>query len=125
MVAIVIISIIGVLLSVYAYYVERKNKDKDYRAICDVSDKISCSKALTSSYGKLIGVSNSLIGILFYIFIIVLNYTYFNLIIYFALGSVIGSAYLGYLQFFKLKSFCFVCSSIYIVNILLLVFSII
>lgn len=120
----IIIPIIGLILSIYAYYVEFKIKNKKYKAGCDINAKISCSKAFSSSYGKLIGVSNSLIGIFFYILIIILFYIKLELIFYFALFSVIGSIYLAYLQFFKIKSFCLVCSSIYFINILLFISSI-
>ena len=46
-----------------------------------------------------------------------------NHIFYLAIISVIGSIYLAYTQITKIKSFCLVCSGIYLVNLLLLVFS--
>lgn len=122
---IILISIIGILLSVYAYYVEIKSKEKNYHAGCDISNKISCTKIFNSRYGKLVGVSNSLLGIIFYFVVIVLFYIRFELIFYMTLLSVLGSLYLAYLQFFRIKSFCLVCSSVYILNILLLIFSVV
>lgn len=39
----------GVLLSVYAYYVEvRAEEDSSYQALCDISQRISCTKVFTS-----------------------------------------------------------------------------
>ena len=42
-------SISGILLSVYALYVEtRKHKDPKYVAMCDLGENMQCSKVLTS-----------------------------------------------------------------------------
>ena len=122
--SIVITAIIGVILSIYAYYVEKKHeKNANYKAFCDISDKASCSVAFSSKYGKLIGISNSLLGIIFYLLVIVLFYTYKEFIIYLAILSILCSIYLAYIQYAKIKNFCLVCTTIYLVNILLLIFS--
>ena len=123
--ALKVISVVGFLLSIYAYYVEKKSeKNKEYKAICDLSENMSCNKAFTSEYGKLMGISNSIYGIFFYILILLLiQYNYLNYVFYLALLSVLGSIYLAYISYFKLKNFCLVCTSIYTVNILLLIFS--
>ena len=43
------LSIVGILLSVYAYIVElMKKNDKNYIAYCDINALISCSKVFTS-----------------------------------------------------------------------------
>ncbi len=121
---ITIIATVGLILSVYAYYVERKGKDKNYKALCDINNKMSCSKAFSSKYGKTFGVSNSIYGILFYLLIIILySINQRNIIFYLAIFSVLGSVYLGYLQYFKIKNFCLVCTLIYLVNLLLLFFA--
>lgn len=120
-----IISIIGFLLSAYSLYVEIKSsKSKSYKAVCDINEKVSCTKVFSSQYGKILGLSNSFYGILLYILIFILNiYEYANLIFYLAILSVLGSVYLAYVMYFKIKSYCLVCNAIYAVNILLLVFS--
>ncbi len=121
----IILAAIGLVLSAYAYYVEKRKKDKKYKPACDINNKISCTKAFMSKYGKLFGVSNSLLGIVFYLFVILLfAFGYRNTVFYLTLFSVIGSSYLAYLQLFKVKGFCVVCSLIYLVNIFLLLFSI-
>merc|ERR1712098_749326 len=76
-----ILSITGLLLSIYALHVETQaSKDPEYVALCDISSmSLSCSKVLSSSYGRgfgLIGIllgdthplnqPNSLYGIIFY-----------------------------------------------------------
>ena len=120
-----IVIIIGFLLSIYAYYVEKKSeKNKEYKAICDLSENMSCNKAFTSKYGKIAGISNSIPGIIFYVLVFLLiQYNYLNYVFYLALLSVLGSIYLAYISYFKLKNFCLVCTSIYVVNVLLLMFS--
>ena len=120
---VLIISLIGFFLSVYAYSVEKRSKSRGYKAACDINSKISCTKNFNSKYGRLFGISNSLIGMIFYCFVIVLMYIKPEAILYLASLSVFGSLYLAYLQFFKVRSFCIVCISVYLVNILLLIFS--
>lgn len=48
-IVIVVSSVIGLLLSYYAFYVETsKEHDDSYKAMCDISDHMSCSKVFTS-----------------------------------------------------------------------------
>ena len=120
-----IVSIFGLLLSVYAFSVEKKTeKSKSYKPLCDISKNISCTKAFDSKYGSLTGISNSFAGIFFYLIVFLLAFFgQLNYIFYLAIISIIGSFYLVYTQITKIKSFCLVCSGIYLVNLLLLVFS--
>jgi vitamin-K-epoxide reductase (warfarin-sensitive) len=119
-----IIIVIGFLLSVYAYSVEcKKNKNNKYKAICDINDRMSCSKAFLSPYGKIFGVKNSLFGIVFYVILFGLSFYSLTYVFYLSVLAVLGSIYLAYLLYFKIKSVCLVCTSIYLVNILLLIFS--
>jgi vitamin-K-epoxide reductase (warfarin-sensitive) len=116
---------IGFVLSLYSFYVERKLiVSSNYHPICDINDKVSCSKAFTSRYGKLGGLSNSVYGVLFYLIIFFLVYVgNFELLFYLSLLGFLGSLVLAYLLYFKLEDFCLVCSSIYLVNFLLFLFS--
>ncbi len=125
-----ITAVIGLLLSIYAYYIEiQASKNPKYKAICDINDHASCGKVVTSKYGKMVdGISNSLGGIFFYVTVFVL--TFFNLIVFgypaiflLCVASLLGSMVLAYIQYFKIKSLCLVCTGVYIVNILLVVFS--
>ncbi len=124
---ILILSFIGFLLSAYAYFVELNiTKNKKYKPLCDIKNNISCSKAFSSKYGKLIGISNSLIGIFFYLFLMILYFINLKIIIfYLSIFSFIGTIFLAYILFLKLKNFCLVCILIYIINALILIFSII
>ena len=118
------LGLIGVLLSVYAAYEEFSLRNiKGHKAICDISDKISCSKAFLSEYGKLFGVSNSVFGIFFYLLIIILTFVNLRYIFYLSLPAFFGTLYLAYISYFKLRTFCLVCTGVYLINVLLLVFS--
>ena len=120
-----ILAVVGLLLSLYAYYTEyRHEKDKNYKAVCDLSDTVSCTKAFSSPYGKIMGISNAVLGMLFYIAVIVLVMLKQDFLVFLAaIAGVLSSIYLAYLLYFKVRSYCVVCTSIYIINILLLVFS--
>ncbi|MCH7568535.1 MAG: hypothetical protein IIA87_03865 [Nanoarchaeota archaeon] len=119
-----ILAILGFLLSFYALYIEKKyEKSKKYKSLCDISEKVSCTKAFSSKYGKLFGLSNSVYGMIFYLVILLLSFYNITYIFYLSMLAVIGSVYLAYVLYFKLNNFCLVCSGIYLVNIILLIFS--
>ena len=120
-----ILAVLGFLLSVYAFKTEQNiKKHKKYKALCDFNKEVSCSKTFSSKYSHVAGFSNSLAGIFFYILIFVLAaFNFQNYIFYLAVLSFLGSIYLAYLSFFKLKNFCLICTFIYLINILLLIVS--
>ncbi|XP_048768111.1 vitamin K epoxide reductase complex subunit 1-like protein 1 [Ostrea edulis] len=129
---------IGTLLSVYALYVEiNAEQDKNYRANCDISSTISCSKVFKSRWGKgfgLIGLvigedhplnlPNSVFGIVFYTLQVALAFSsssrLTSLQLYTSILSNIASVYLGYILYFILRDLCVVCVSTYITNAVLL-----
>ncbi len=123
--AIYITVAIGILLSLYTLYVEhRLKKDHSYKAVCDINDRMSCSKTFESPYGRIFGISNAYPGLLFYLVVIGLTYyLQFEFLLYITVFGLLFSAYLAYLLYFKLKHFCLVCHGIYLVNILLLIFA--
>ena len=125
LITIQIIAVLGFLLSWYALHIEKKSeKDANYKPVCDITEKANCSTVISSEYGKIGGISNSLGGLGFYALIFILGFFNFGqLIFYLAIASILGSIYLAYIQYFKLKTICFVCSSIYAVNILLVIYS--
>jgi vitamin-K-epoxide reductase (warfarin-sensitive) len=120
---IALIALLGLCISLYAYWVDRKLLHNiSYKPACDISDKISCSKPFSSPYSEVLGISNTIVGIVFYtsmFWLAVGNFCY--LLFLAAAGSVLFSIYLAFLLFFKIKTICLICISLYIVNILLLV----
>lgn len=119
------LSVIGFLLSIYTFYVElRMRKSKDYKAICDISKNFSCTKAFSTKYGSILGLSNSIPGMFFYFIIFILTYSGFiSLVFYLSILAMVATVYLAYISYFKLRNFCVVCNGVYIINLLLLIFS--
>jgi len=119
--SIVILSAIGLLLSLYAFFVERQlRNNKTYKAACDISDNISCTKPLLSPYANIVGISNAVLGLLFYaILLLCAWYDYTQLVRYGALAAALASVIFAYILYFKIHSLCLICSSIYVVNMML------
>ena len=123
--AIAILSGIGVGLSLYALYVKHQlGQNKNYHAVCDINEKVSCTKAMGSKYGSLFFIPNSAFGVVFYAVMMMLGY--FDLmgtVFWLSLLAVLGSVYLAYVSFFKMRIACPVCTAVYILNIVLLALS--
>ncbi|MBS3066099.1 hypothetical protein J4229_03590 [Candidatus Pacearchaeota archaeon] len=89
-----------------------------------MNENISCTKAFSSKYGRLLGKSNSFYGMLFYPLIFLLaQLNLFGFIFLISIFSFLGTVCLAYLSYVKLKTFCLVCTGIYLVNVLLLFLS--
>ena len=59
----VLLYVAGIGLSGYAYFVEiSKEKDDKYVALCDISEKMNCTRVLTSKWAKGFGVVGPLLG---------------------------------------------------------------
>ncbi len=124
-IVLLVLSIIGILLSLYALYVEKKvEKNKNYSAACDINDRMSCTKAFKSGYAKTFGIQNSVLGVVLYLVIIMLLLAgRVDFVFYISVLSIIASIYFAYVLYAKVRSFCVVCHGIYLVNILILIFS--
>lgn len=120
-----VLSIIGFFISLYAFYVyKRASAHKNYKPLCDIKRNISCTKAFLSKEGKKLFLHNSLFGLVFYLLVFVLaDMNKINYLLPLAVIAVLGSLYLAYISYIKQRNFCLVCTSIYLINILILVFS--
>ncbi len=122
----IILAVIGFSISLYAYMVERKiRKVPTYKPVCDISDWVSCTKPMKSPYSDLFFVSNALVGMIFYIVIAIL--AVLNAIALLLVASIVActvSSALAYLLYFKIKALCILCTSLYIINAILLFLSI-
>lgn len=125
-ISIIILAVLGFGISLYTYVVENKiKKDSNYKPACDLSDRISCSKPMLSPYGNIFFFSNAVAGMLYYILIGLLAYVQaVNLLLIATVGGFLFSLILAYLLYFKIKAICLLCTSLYIVNIALLILSI-
>ncbi|XP_060067856.1 vitamin K epoxide reductase complex subunit 1-like protein 1 [Ylistrum balloti] len=133
-----LLSFVGIVLSLYAYYVETSaEKDKSFKAMCDFSESVSCSKVFTSRYGRGFGLlqyivghesplnqPNSVFGVMFYLIQIVCASSVLplltNIQVVTGVMANFGSVYLAYILYFILDDFCVVCVSTYIVNAFIL-----
>jgi len=117
------LAIVGFILSVYFLYVKVKtNKDKKYKAFCDISESVSCSTAAKSKYSTVFILPNSLMGIFFYVTIFVVAFFSMTYVFYLAAVSAVVTLYLVYASF-KIKNACILCILVYIINFLLFYFS--
>ncbi len=117
-----LLNITGLIISVYAFYVRYKVfKSSSYVPVCDISDKISCSRAFGSQYSKTLGIPNPLLGILYYSSIIMLSLfsVFLQYIFYLTILPFIFSLYLAYISYFRQRNFCVVCTFTYLLNIAL------
>ena len=121
----VILSAFGLLISIYAFIVKRRmGKDKNYKPLCDISERISCTKAMGSEFGSMFLVPNSVYGIIFYGLMLFLSWMgLIPWVFWLSVISVLGSLFLAYVSFFKLKVVCPLCLMIYIINIAMLLLS--
>lgn len=118
---------LGFLLSLYAYITELKIKAySDYKPLCDLSDRVSCSKVMNSPYSKIFLFSNAVWGMLFYAaaFILLFFSGFWRARVLLAVLIIISflvTCYLAYLLYFKIRTICMVCTSLYVINILLFI----
>ncbi|KAM3853693.1 vitamin K epoxide reductase complex subunit 1-like protein 1 isoform 2-T13 [Vipera latastei] len=58
-----IVCLAGIILSLYAYHLEReKGRDLQYQALCDLSERVRCSSAISSRWGRGFGLLGSIFG---------------------------------------------------------------
>ncbi len=126
---------LGLVLSVYAIYVEYMTHHADqYKALCDISETVSCSKAFLSEYGKffsyvglvrensILDVSNATYGMLFYIIyasvlsISGLSYTGRVVLLILSVLSMAMSAALSYILAVIMRDKCVICFLTYACN---------
>lgn len=98
--------------------------DPTYASFCDVSSTMSCTTAYTSRYGSFAGVSVALLGVLYFLGVLLVlaagilsSAMRANAIAYVFLLSVVGLTgvfYLGYASFAVLKTLCLLCLATYV-----------
>lgn len=124
-VSIIVIALGGFIVSLYSLFLEYKIKNNPlYEPACNLSDKISCTKPIVSPYGKLLGISNSIIGLIFYSMAITLAIFDLTMLIFCcAIAACLVSVYLAWILYTKIQALCLVCLTIYLINGLLLIVS--
>ena len=130
----VAVSFVGVVLSVYTLYVEvHALADKNYKAMCDINEKVSCTKVFLSKHGKGFGLvgpifgensplnlPNPVYGIAFYGFVFFLSLVSSGrkVMTFLTLTSFISCIMCVYLAsvLYAMSHVCLVCFSTYAVS---------
>ncbi len=123
MTLVLIIALIGLAISIYGIKVEQSiQENKFYKPACDISNKISCSRPMLSEYNKMLGISNIWACALYYC--VIIASTFMELPILPLILSIVGcavSVVFAYILYFKIHSFCLICTSLYAINIALMI----
>jgi vitamin-K-epoxide reductase (warfarin-sensitive) len=121
--SVALISVVGFLICLYGFFIERKVKaDQKYKAICDLSDHVSCTKTFLSPWGSLFGISNIQLGLVaYFVMFLVALIGKTCLAFLLATGFMIATIFFAYILFTKVKTFCLICVSTYIVNLILFI----
>lgn len=132
----------GFLVTLYAIYVEKYAKTKNFKAICDIGKNASCSLVLTSPYAKLAKMHfnlandslfnqpNTYYGLLYYLAVFLYPLYPFTLVpcreamlLINSIMAVSMSVFLGWILYNKLKNFCGVCAVTYVINMVIMIYS--
>ncbi|PAA51063.1 hypothetical protein BOX15_Mlig023367g1 [Macrostomum lignano] len=133
----VLLDLSRLALAIYSIYVTQMiNTEPKYKAQCDISDYVSCSKTFTSKYGKGFGLigdllgekhplnqPNGIYGSVFYVLHLLLVLFFrgkigMHLRVLNSLALTIGCGWLAYTLVFVIKHMCIVCVPMYCLNVL-------
>lgn len=113
---------VGLISALYGLFVERTLKEnKDYKPVCDISDRVSCTRPMLSSYANMFGISNSALCALYYVSIMLIAF-WGNTHVLFLMTSIgmLATLFFAYILYFKIKSFCLICTMMYLINLALI-----
>ena len=113
---ILILSILGILITSYISIAHLLNK----KVICPVNSK-SCNVVLDSKYSKTLGIKNEIIGLVYYLIILLSIFVAFPLFLIkvaSSLAALYSTVLLG-IQIKVLKNYCSWCITTAIINIIL------
>ncbi|MFT4303955.1 MAG: vitamin K epoxide reductase family protein [Candidatus Woesearchaeota archaeon] len=122
-----IYAVIGIIVSIYVMYVEKKLKhNAKYKAICDINSKIFCTKVILDRSAYLVfGLHNSIIGILYYITVIIASfYANFILIVVISIPAIMMTIYLMIVTLIRIRKICIMCSITHILNIIIFIIAV-
>ncbi len=124
-ISIFLIALIGFSIAAYTYRLEQKIKiNPSYKPVCDLSDMVSCTKPMKSKYASLFYFSNAALAMGFYALIALAALLDAKLVLMlFSCVGFIGSCIYAYILYYKLRTFCLLCTTMYLLNILLLYIS--
>lgn len=115
---IIIVAAVGLCISLYTYYVERSIKaNASYKPACDLSDRISCTKPMLSEYANIFYFSNAFMSTSYYALVMLFAaLNQLNLLLIAASAACLVSLFLAYILYVKIRAFCILCTSMYVIN---------
>ena len=121
--SILCVAALGFVISLYAFWLEQKVKhEPDYKAACDISQRMSCTAPIKSPYARIFYFSNAGIGMAYYALVALLAWLSLpQPLLIVTMAGVAGSIALAYVLYGKIKTVCLVCTSLYLINIVLLI----
>lgn len=116
-----LLGLVCFLLFFYLYYVGREvRKDSFYKAVCDINEPITCTGVLKTRYATTFGIQNSILGIVYSLLIMYLaSKGLLGFVFAITIPAVCYSIYLIYVSYFKLKKYCIICHTAYVVIFLI------
>jgi len=118
-----VLACIGFALSLYGVMVRRNmQRDLTYKPACDISDRASCSQVFRSEYGSLFGIPYVFWGIIYYAalgLVALLDMSFF--VSLFSLVGLCATVIFAYILYFKIRTVCVICTSVYVVNMLVFI----
>ncbi len=120
---IILLSIIGLVISGYIAISHVRNK----KVVCPINSR-SCNAVLDSDWSNILGLRNELIGLAYYLSIIIglilINNGYSTISSILRIAATVSTLYSVFLMMIQvriLKEFCFYCFCTTIVNIALFI----
>ena len=118
-----VLSFLGMANSVFLYYKHKKKQP----LVCPMNS--DCNAVINSKWNNLFGIKNEILGILYYISILlgaIFLYLYNKTTIYYLLLisssiALLFSGFLMYIQKYKIKEYCFYCIISAIISFLILI----
>ncbi len=118
-----VLSFLGMANSVFLYYKHKKKQP----LVCPMNS--DCNAVINSKWNNLFGIKNEILGILYYISILlgaIFFYLYNKTTIYYLLLisssiALLFSGFLMYIQKYKIKEYCFYCIISAIISFLILI----
>lgn len=123
----IVLALLGLIDSAYIYIKTRTGSS----LVCPIN--FHCEDIVTSKWSTTFGINNTILGILFYAGVLfgtlfgVANSQFseiiFKLIFYSSAFGLCFSAYLTYIQIYKIKNFCLYCLISAIITLLIFITS--
>jgi len=127
-IALIIISILGVLVSVYALSLHNKDVGETF---CNINETFNCDVVNKGEYSEVAGIPVAIMGIIGYVVLIAgallaMNHTKIWEYVMMAAGlGLVFALYLTYLEAFVINAWCIVCLASQLLILLAFILSII